>query len=236
MCKIKHILESNRLILTWRGPNDSHGRYAVAELQHIGETFVFSYLKDSKDFLEAQKIGFNGFSAFNNFELIYTENVLDVFKSRIPPRSRDDFKLYLEQIGLDPEAVISDFALLSYSGAKLATDSFELVDPLDNLDNLNAPCELLLELAGVRHYVKDCSIFKADDSVQLLEEPENPYDYNAVVAMCRGMKIGYINKMQCEAIKHGLKSYLFFAHINKINGTEERPRILICVKVNLKTK
>lgn len=232
MCRIKNILEPEELVLTWRAPDSDSGRnrYKVAEFKKIDNEHIgFCYLKDTDDFAKAKELGFVGFPAFNKFDKVYETNVLEVFLRRTPPRKRGDFKRFLEQLGLDPEVSISDIALLAYSGAKLATDTFELINPLKVI---NVPAELVLEVVGTRYYLDEgVGALSIEDEVILEPEPDNQHDPNAVKVVRDKRVIGYINRFQCLGVKNAIAEYDVKAHVFKVNGTKDQPRILICVSI-----
>lgn len=149
---IKHIIEPNRLLLAWQSPEEQcRTRYIVAELNATGTDISLTYLPQTKDNQEAQNKGFDSYPAFPSTNALH-HNVLDAFMCRLPPRTRGDFTQYLEGLRLKPDAKLSDFALLGYSGAKLPSDGFSIIHPFSHVDGA---CELLLEAAGYRHLQKD---------------------------------------------------------------------------------
>ncbi|MCK9615327.1 MAG: hypothetical protein M0R48_07485, partial [Candidatus Omnitrophica bacterium] len=150
---IKHICEPEKLLLCWQAPNDG-SRYVVAELYRSPEgKYALKYLKDTADFKEAQKLGFTMYPAFRDREALHDSGVLESFIGRIPPRSRNDFKEYLQNFRIHESVAtsVSDFALLGYTGAKLPSDGFSIINPLENFC---IPGEFLIELVGTR-YIED---------------------------------------------------------------------------------
>ncbi len=239
MCNINKLREPEYLILMWRGPSDDGSNLKVAKLEKKGDNFVFSYLTQTEDFENAQKQGFKHFSGFSDVNKIYETNVIDYFVTRMPPRFRRDFPNYLESLGisrnLDLETV-SDFALLAYSGAVLATDTFRLINPFNNIQ---ANDNLKLEVVGCRHHPnfdRNNLIERLNNKehieVKLIEEPTNKHDKNAVQVFIDNAHVGYINKIQALAIKKSLKEFTIESHLYKANGTEERPRLFICLHVS----
>lgn len=57
-------------------------------------------------------------------------------------------------------------------------------------------------LAGLRHYagVETWREMRAGDRLQLVREPDNPYDANAVRVEWRGMKLGYVPRRDNAAV------------------------------------
>ena len=115
---------------------------------------------------------------------------------RMPARHRPDFKKYGELFRLDPKLQAFDFELLGRTEAKLPSDGFSVVDPLD----LEADrCELTLEVAGHRYCRPEIALGLGDD-VELVAEPDNSKDPFAVMVRANGQKIGYINRLQAQTI------------------------------------
>lgn len=105
-------------------------------------------------------------------ETVDTEGVEAVFMRRIPPRSRPDFDAYCRHFGLPDGRPVSNWALLGLTGAKLPSDGFSLVDPLDPDGER---CDLMLEVAGFRHQdARETATVSVGNTVQLIPEPEIP--------------------------------------------------------------
>ena len=225
---ITHVLEPNRLLLVWQGPEgSSRARHSVAELVRQGEGQVrFRYLVDTTDFRDACAEGFINFPAFRKVDHpFYDLGVVDTFIRRLPPRTRGDYAKYLEQFRLRPETKISDFALLAYTGAKLPSDGFSIVNPLDDVAE---PGELLIEVAGFRYATRVAlENLHPGDEVQFVAEPDNSFDSNALAVEVRGQKIGYVPKQQACAVNTLLKTGSLKAQIERINGSSERPLVFL---------
>lgn len=225
---IDHVLEPKRLLLVWQGPEGSsrRSRYAVAELVRQSEDQVrFQYLVDTADFKNACAEGFINFPAFRKVEQIYDLGVVDTFIRRLPPRTRGDYKQYLEQFRLRPGTSISVFALLAYTGAKLPSDGFSIVDPLDDVSQAG---ELLIEVAGFRHVAKvPLEALSPGDEVEFAPESGNAHDPYAVTVMTHGQKIGYVPRQQARAIRALQESRSLSARIERLNGSTARPVVYL---------
>ena len=227
---ITKIFNPTYLCLLWRSPKEKEGFFAIAKIERKSNgSIIFYYLKDTEDYKNAQNRGFDGYSAFPEKDKIYTTNVLELFMRRLPPKKREDFKFYLNQLGLDQNIEIPDFALLGYSGAQLATDDFKLVYTFDNLE---VPCEVVMGAVGVRHCLKDMSVLQLNERVNFVPDPTNIHDPNAIIIEYRGDKIGYVSRVQSESFLKILKIYNVSALIQKINGTEKRPKIWVKVSIS----
>ena len=229
---IEHIVEPDRLLLSWQTsmPGKSRQRMFVAELIRNGEDADLIYLKQSPGFAKAQELGFSECPGFG-IEKTTHENVLPSFMKRLPPRSRGDFGRFLDALRLPHDAVISDFALLAYSGAKLPEDDFTIVNPFENA---SSPFELMLEIQGYRHYME--SLPRAELTTEMQAsfepEPENEYDPQAIKIMINGIKTGYV----CRGLTNSFHKWLnagntISAHVERINGTEHKPKIFLYVSV-----
>lgn len=226
---IEHIFSPSRLLVLWQapdGPDRSH--FAIGELRDKGGLVSFSYLTDTEDYRKATELGFVCYPAFRKPDRIYTAGVMDSFLRRLPPRKRGDFTKYLEQWRLPPTATLSDFALLAYSGAKLPTDGFSLAWPLDEVA---APGEILLEVAGFRYQSVGLNELTEGMPVTFVPEPDNAKDSKALRIEAAGRRIGYVKRVQRDAVVKWLAQYDVNANVERINGTPERPVVYVFCRV-----
>lgn len=228
MRTINRIMEPTRLLLTWQ-PTTGGTRYVVGQIdRQQGDTYVFTYHFQSEDYAKAQGKGFAGHPAFSLKSEEHTNNVLDPFVRRLPPRKRKDFAEYLAQHLLPYPFEGSDFALLGYTGAKSPGDGFCLVpDP----EILNSEGELLFEVAGTRYQEGlDLSKVMVGDLVKLVPEEDNPVDPHAIAVVHESGKLGYINKVLCKKLKQKIAKHKISAFVAKKNGTAERPLVYLLVE------
>lgn len=227
---IEHVHEPRRLLLVWQAPEGStRSRYAVAELLRAPDDRVqFRYLFHTAEITAAQTEGFVNFPAFRKLEQSYDLGVLETFMRRLPPRSRGDYAQYLEQFRLRPELAISDFALLAYTGAKLPSDGFSILNPMEDV---TGACDVLLEVAGFRHAAElRIEALRLDETAQFVLEPGNLHDPNAISIHVRGGKIGYVPRQQTAAIRRWLKDSALEARVERINGRSERPLVYLFLR------
>ena len=151
---IEHIVEPEKLLLSWQTsqPNHDRGRMFVAELIRKEDNADLIYLRDSDDFLKAKSLGFTEYTGFTSAQQTH-HNALFIFMKRLPPRSRGDFEKYLNSLRIRTDAEISDFALLGYSGAKLPDDDFTVIH---TFENAVPPFEFILHVQDY-HYYKNLS-------------------------------------------------------------------------------
>jgi hypothetical protein len=220
---IQHVQDPERLILAWQAP-DAMGvrtRFAVGEILHNGGEYRLRYHRGTYDVATATKLGYRGYPAFDLRQAEHRRDIMPAFLRRLPPRSRADFGDYLRNLRLPLTTRISDFALLGYSEAKLPGDGFSLVDPLENKV---APAEFLFEIAGYRHQTMRLSVTDLGLPLKVVADPKNVHDPNAIAVHFAGMPIGFVNRLQAQAVGGWLKKGRLDAVLERINGTPDRPR------------
>lgn len=237
---IEHVRDPRRLILAWQAPDHFNDRFrwAVGEISPSDKGFVFRYFNDGPEFLKLNNdrpwtqlidLGYRGYPAFTRKVERHPENALAPFLRRIPPRRRPDFDSYKSFFKVPSHIDVSDLALLALTEAKLPSDGFSLVDPLEGDDG---PRELALEVAGYRYYAKDAPFPDAlGEPVQFVPEPTNLKDRNAVAVKVRNVLIGYINRLQAGAFLQWITEGRVSGTIDRLNGTAEKPRLYVFVRV-----
>ncbi|GEO82248.1 HIRAN domain-containing protein [Pararhodospirillum oryzae] len=232
--------EPRKLILAWQAPDhmEDRFRWAVGELEPHNDTLVFRYIVDDEASFAAlngnrlveqlHALGYRGYPAFNPRRKEHRTGVLDAFMSRLPPPHRPDFTDYKRQFCLPPDLALSDFSLLGHTEAKLPSDGFSLVDPL----NPGAErCDMLLEIAGYRYYADTHSLVGVGTPLEIRAEPDNPHDPKAVQVCVGGQKIGNINRLQAPTFRRWLETRTVSAVVQRLNGRAGRPRALAFVRV-----
>lgn len=226
---IEHLFIPTRLLLVWQAPDGrDRSLLVVGELRDQGGVISFRYLPDTDDFRKAGELGFVCYPAFRKPEGEYTDGVMDSFLRRLPPRSRGDFTKFLEQWRVPATATLSDFALLAYSGAKLPSDGFSVVWPMDEV---MAPGEVLLEVAGFRYQGVGLNELTEGMPVKFISEPDNVKDSKALRVDVAGRRIGYVNRVQRDAVVKWLAHYDVEAYLERFNGTSERPVVYVFCRV-----
>ena len=228
---IEHIVEPDRLLLSWQAKSERL-RMIVAELIRNGDDGNMVYLKESEDFSKAQILGFEKYPGFDA-EKEVNENVLGSFMKRLPPRSRRDFGRFLDALRIKPDAKgeISDFALLGYSGAKLPDDDFTVINPFENA---SVPFELMLPVEGYQHYQDELPLadLSTDMQANFEVEPDNPKDPEAIKIIINGIRTGYVCHGLTASFHKWMQSDLTIsAYVERINGTGQDPKIFLYVSV-----
>jgi hypothetical protein len=236
---IEHVAEPRKLFLAWQAPDrlKNRFRWAVGLLEPVGYECQLRYLCDGTEFESLNQgrtyeqlvgLGYQGYPVFSLNRKVHRQGVIAAFMRRLPPRSRPDFEDYKRQFRLAPHLDLSDFALLGQTQAKLPSDGFSLVDPL-NPETIQ--CDLVLEVAGFRYYAEDAPGLQATQAIVIKPEPENPYDPKAVQVCAGDVKIGYINRLQTAAFLEWLSHRRVSAVLERLNGKSEQPRAFIFVRV-----
>ncbi|CAD5378999.1 HIRAN domain-containing protein [Pseudomonas sp. OF001] len=226
MESINHIFEPHRLVLAWHSPTGNGTRLVVGELCRGDLETYFRYLPGTTDFEQARKEGFFSFPAFDiqkhGANTIHI-SALDVFMKRLPPRKRADFKDYLRQYNLPTDFAGSDFALLAYTGAKLASDTFELYP---DISKAVAPIDFVIDIAGARHYIEHSSELTEGDQLTLVNDDDNRHDKNAVRILHNGKLIGYIGRVYAAGVREIMRSGNLSASVLKVSSFKEKIRVL----------
>lgn len=237
---IEALYEPVQLILAWQPAalDGSRFRWAVAvlrpvedgeiELRYLEPGEEFEGLNSGKTFEELRALGYSGYPAFSMGRSIHRAGVRAALLRRLPPRQRSDFGAYAAQFRLREPERLSDFALLGRTEAKVPSDGFSIVDPLDPQVDC---CDLLLEIAGYRHYMDGVPQLEVGRPVQIAEEPDNEFDSNAVSTLVDGIKIGNINRLQAAAFLGWLQTHCVEATVERVNGNAERPRVFLFVTI-----
>jgi hypothetical protein len=237
---LENICDPEILYLAWQAP-DHFGirfRWAVGVVKPRDDGYAFRYFEpgqefesynDGKKYEEMWALGYAGYAAFSTKVREHTSGVLEALRRRIPPRGRSDFAQYMKHFRLRGNLPLSDFSLLGRTEATLPSDGFSLVDPLNGGAEC---CDLMSEVAGFRYYAKEAGdIVRLGATVEVRAEPENKYDANAVVFLINGKTIGYVNRLQTGAFRQWLTTRKIEAHVERINGKVERPRVFLFVRV-----
>lgn len=227
---LSYIFEPERLYLAWHSPAGDGKRFVVGELFRDQTENYFRYLPAHPDFDEAKRVGFFNYPAFEvdkaGGDSLYKDAV-EVFMKRLPPRKRSDFKDYLRQYNLPADFGGSDFALLAYTGAKLASDTFELYP---DLSNAQAPIDFVVDVAGVRHYATNMDGIEEGDPLTIEPETENKHDANALRIVHKMRHIGYVGRVYAAGVKSLMDSGDLSASVLKVTASHEKIRILALLK------
>ncbi|HRC26064.1 MAG TPA: HIRAN domain-containing protein [Alphaproteobacteria bacterium] len=159
----------------------------------------------------------------------------DILAKRVASPERLDYADYLRSYRIPPERAseLSLLQLLAYTGGKLTGDGFCFVP---TFRSLTPPYDFVFEIAGFRHW-KGMTINPItsllDQDVSLIKEPENEQDADAIAIYYDHKKIGYVPRGLATDLGDGIMDeYHVAACVTKVNGTQERPKISVLVRVS----
>jgi len=233
---IKQVSTPKRLFLAWQAPDhlDDRFRWAVGNLSVNAKDLDLAYLANlefermnqGKSFLQLEHLGYQGYPGYRLGQL--HKNFLSTLMRRLPPRNRSDFVEYKRQFRIPQYLTLSEVELLAITEAKLPSDGFSVVDPLDPEAE---SCDLLLEVAGFRYYASELLNIKLGDPLALVPEPDNEYDPDAIMIRIGERRIGYVNRLQAATMGRWLKNRRVSAYVERLNGKGNKPRAFLFIRV-----
>lgn len=112
------------LFVAWQDTSVTRAWYPIGRLDaDISKShFEFRYTHGAED---AQKhAGLQPLDAFPDFHTIYkSKELFPLFRNRILGENREDFKEYIEQLGLDPNKHVNPLEILALTGGERETDN-----------------------------------------------------------------------------------------------------------------
>jgi hypothetical protein len=246
MTMIEHLIDPRRLLLIWHaskpGVADSSRRFVVGTIDQdiLGKfTLRYHHTEDVRDAHE--NYGFTGFLLYNyepNKTESFSENLNHFLTQRTVTPTRADFNEYLRSHRIDPERYPSPslMQLLACSGGKIGGDSFSF---MPDLTDIYPPYECLVEIAGfrLRQTGMDAKTITSliDEPVALVPEPDNAHDQKAIAIHHNGIILGCVPRGYLDSFTNTiLPHYQVEAHIEKLNGGIDSPRVYMMVKVRAK--
>ena len=233
--------EPTELTLAWQAPETiaDRMRWAVGQLSYQGENSTFSYFSDEefrtlnagREKSLLRSLGYAGYPAFDlrkNGPSVFTLGVMEAFIRRLPPRSRSDFRSYLAHFRYRGQADLSPMTLLGLTEAKLPSDGFSLIN---RLDPMASACDLVFEVAGHRHYASTHAALSEGMALDLVSEPSNPHDPNAIRVEAEGQLIGYTNRLQSPSICSWLSHRNVSCWLMRLNGKPESPKAFVFLRM-----
>lgn len=238
---IEHPSEPQELLLAWQAPVavQDRKRWAVGRLRKTPDGHSFRYLDDSeiqelnngRSRKELEEYGYAGYPAFDVKKQPvdgFTVGVLEAFARRLPPPSRPDYRQYLQHFCYRGEKPLSTMAILALTEAKLPSDGFSLIDPLNPNESR---IEVVFEVAGHRHNAGGRANLRVDQALTLVPDPTNEHDPNAVRIEADGILIGHVNRLQAPSIGRWLRDREVRAWLVRLNGSAQSPRAFAYVQV-----
>ncbi len=238
---IEHPPRPTQLLLVWQAPHahEDRLRWVVGRISEAGAAASFEYLMGEefirfnagRSFEDLKSAGYSGYPAFDlrkRAQGPYRDRVVEAFLRRLPASTRADFSSYLEHYHVKKTTPLSPLALLAITEARLPSDGFSLIDPLDE----GSECvDLVFEIAGFRHYQEAGATMALGDRLELCKEPGNPRDPLAIQVLATKRTIGYVNRLQAHAIGEWLTAREVNCWVARINGRVGAPRAYAFLQV-----
>jgi hypothetical protein len=167
------------LFLAWLDPLRRRW-YPVGRLRDNDGEYEFRYTEGA---LAARaEAGFQPLAAFPDVAATYRSHELfALFSNRLLPRSRPDYREFIEWLHI-PESEVEPFVILARSGGRRATDTFE-VFPEPQVDE-EGFATLHFFVHGIRHSaegaVQRAESLTRGERLLLMHDLQNPHDPNAV--------------------------------------------------------
>ena len=179
-------------------------RFIVGTILRSSDGLI-SFEYDGQDIDRAQKKGFTGYGFSRSRPAPAGKLALEMFASRLPPKSRPDRADLLGIWGVDVSETDPLF-LLGATGGRLPTDSFEFIP---NIEPLVGTC-VYSEIAGFTH-ASDGDALKSlelETTFKLKPDVSNEFDPFAVEIRYKELHIGYVKKVLNASVLEAMKSGL----------------------------
>ena len=113
------------LFVAWQDKANTRAWYPIGRLDAdvARSRFEFKYIQGAE--MARKGAGLEPLDAFPDFHKIYKSSELfPLFRNRILGEGREDFKDYIQQLGLDPQHA-SPLEILALTGGERQTDNLE---------------------------------------------------------------------------------------------------------------
>lgn len=211
------------LLVVWQD-EESRLYYHIGTLSNYDDYYEFTYTSSQpglRKLGDALKAGYMIHPAFPKTDKVYRSKALfPAFDRRIPSSDRSDFKAILSDLGLNENP--SKMEILRATRGRLASDTYSFEQPLRLREDGKIQSSFFIH--GMRHQKlpDDWSSWIAESSsLELIQEPTNPYDSNAVAVFTRGGKqLGYVPNFYSQAIfsliENGASPLIRVTYLNEI--------------------
>lgn len=137
------------LFVAWQDTSNTRAWYPIGRLDaDVAKShFEFSYTQGAE--IARQRAGLEPLDAFPDFHKVYRSSELfPLFRNRILGAGREDFKEYIQQLGLDPKHA-NPLDILALTGGERQTDNLEVFPKIARHKNGDFSCRFFLH--GWRH-------------------------------------------------------------------------------------
>lgn len=191
------------LLVVWQDEN-SRLYYHIGTLSHYDDHYEFVYTArqlGQRKLGDALERGYMIHPAFPQTDKVYRlKTLFPAFDRRIPSSDRSDFHAILTDLGLNESA--SQMDILRATRGRLAADTYSFEQPLRREEDGKLHSSFFIH--GMRHQnLPDgwASWITKYSLLELIQEPTNDHDPNAVVIYTTGgKKLGYIPNFYSQAI------------------------------------
>ena len=161
-------METQTLFLAWRAHDPHHQWFPVGRLdleKEPKQRYRFRYVRGAEQ--ARARAGFSPPFEFPDLNQGYEfDRLFPIFQNRVMQPTRPDFPDYLRSLGLPEQA--EPFEILSISGGRRATDSYEVFPKIKKTADGSFTCRFFLH--GSRHVNQ-----KAQERITKLQPGENLY-------------------------------------------------------------
>lgn len=170
----------NQLYIAWQD-EETRRWFPVGMLTHYLNRYQFVYLRGAV--LAAQTGLFFPFPSFPDLHAVYEDtDLFPLFANRVMPRSRREFKEYIEWLSIS-EAEADPMTLLMRSGGRSATDSLEMYTCPQRMDDGSYHIRFFMH--GVRYMSSEAieciSTLQYGTRLLLMHDLQNPHDPKALI-------------------------------------------------------
>ncbi len=180
----------NSLFVAWHTNQEPAVWGPVGRLSFANGSFQFCYTQGAKSLP-----GFAPFDGMSDITEVYeSESLFPLFENRLLPKSRPEFRSYLEWSGFNPDEPPEPLLLLGRTEGRKQTDAVELF-PQPVPDSHGCYINFFF-VHGVRYHLPNAGpVLEAlhiGDRLELRRQPLNPGDMNAVAIFAHGTPLGYV--------------------------------------------
>lgn len=193
------------------------------------ETYRFQYTRGA-----SMLHGFRPFDGMPDIDQVYeSSDLFPLFKNRLLPHSRPEFRDYLKWSGFDPDDPPEPMLILGRTEGRKQTDAVE-VFPCPLPDSHGCYVNFFF-VHGIRHYMPNAGKvlreLRDGDALQLRLHPDNPVDPNAVAIFGGDTMLGYVPRYLAPDVGKLIRDcpdseIRLFAH--RVNNNAPMQQKLLC--------
>jgi hypothetical protein len=167
------------LFLAWQDPN-SRRWFPVGRLESYDQLYLFTYTKGAEQ--AAAEAGFQPLASFPELHTSYiSEQLFPLFSNRVLPRSRPEYRDYLEWLSV-PETERDPVVILARSGGQRVTDTLEVFPCPEETEGGEYQVHFLAH--GLRHMPEPSAdralTLKQGEKLLAMRDIQNPSDPDAI--------------------------------------------------------